>query len=60
MNMPAPCLLCGQPTPRQIASQAEAARGATELVLDRLAWAPEPALSAAIDRLVILAEEGLR
>jgi hypothetical protein len=53
-----PCLHCGQPTPQQLAAQAECARGALELVLDRLGspWPAEPALSAAIDRLVVLAE----
>lgn len=53
-----PCLHCGQPTPQQIAAQAQLARGGLELVLDRLGWPPEPALSAAIDRLVVIAEEG--
>jgi hypothetical protein len=54
-----PCLHCGQPTRQQIAAQAQLARGALELLLDRLGspWPTEPALSAAIDRLVMLAEE---
>lgn len=53
-----PCLVCGQPSRQQIAVQAQLARGALEIVLDRLGWPAEPALSAAIDRLVILAEAG--
>ncbi len=55
---PEPCLHCGQPTRQQIAAQAQLARGALELVLDRLGWPPEPALSAALDRLLVLTEEG--
>lgn len=52
------CAYCGQPTRLQIAAQAQHARGALELLLDRLGspWPPEPELSAAIDRLVVLAE----
>ena len=58
MNFSHPCLHCGQPTGQQIAAQAAQARGALELLLDRLGtpWPPEPALSAAVDRLVILIE----
>ena len=59
MSAPLPqCLVCGQPTRQQIAAQAQLARGALELVLDRLSWPTESALSAAIDRLLLLIEEG--
>lgn len=53
------CLHCGQPTRQQIVAQAQLARGALKLMLDRLGspWPAEPALSAAIARLVVLAEE---
>jgi hypothetical protein len=55
-----PCLYCGQPTRQQIAARAQHTRGAVELLLDCLGtpWPAEPALSAAIDRLVQLEEEG--
>lgn len=53
------CLHCGQPTRQQIVAQAQLARGALKLMLDRLGspWPAEPALSAAIARLVVLADE---
>jgi hypothetical protein len=50
------CLLCGQPSAQQVAAQARLARGAVELLLDRLGWPSEPALSHAIDRLIVLEE----
>jgi hypothetical protein len=57
MSIPQPCLLCGQPTSRQIEAQAELARGALEILLDRIGWGEEPAFSRAIDRLVQLKED---
>ena len=58
MNRSEPCLHCGQPTRQQIAAQAQHTKGALELLLDRLGWPSEPALSLAIDRLVQLTESG--
>jgi len=59
MSTPSPpCLLCGQPTRQQIAASARFARGAIELLLERLGWPPEPALSLAVDRLVTIEEGG--
>lgn len=57
MNTSSACLVCGQPTRQQIAAQAQLARWAIELVLDRLSWPTEPALSAAVDRLIALVED---
>ncbi len=52
------CLHCGQPTREQIAAQAQLARAAIELCLDRLGWASDVALSRAVDRLLALEEAG--
>jgi hypothetical protein len=54
-----PCLHCGQPSRQQIAAQAQLALAAIELVLDRLGWPSEPALSLAVDRLHQLVDESL-
>ena len=51
------CLHCGQPNRQQITAQAQLAIGAVELVLDRLGWPAEPALSLAVDRLHELAQQ---
>ena len=56
MSHVTPCLSCGQPTRAQVASQAELARGALEVLLDRLGWPHDPVLSAAVDRLVELTQ----
>jgi hypothetical protein len=58
VNRSEPCLHCGQPTRQQIAAQAQHTKGALELLLDRLGWPSDPALSRAIDRLTLLIEDG--